>query len=244
MKTHTQSLLRLATVAAALLLGATHQLAAQDHFKDCADLSGNPAIEACTRGINSGSYQGERLALLYYNRAFELDNEGDIKNAHEDLTQAIKINPKYANAFHNRALLREKLNDRSGAISDYSQSISIQKSAKSYANRGVLLARNKDYGKAIADYNEAIKLSPQYALAFYNRAIAYEAEKKIDLAIADYNDAIRFNPKYVQALNNRGRIYKARGDKERAIADFRRALDIDPGFTLARNNLEEMGVKP
>src|SRR5215468_6224374 len=63
---------------AALALTSTVWLAATraaaDDFETCARASGDQAIAACTRAINSGRYSGRELADLFNNRCAELSD--------------------------------------------------------------------------------------------------------------------------------------------------------------------------
>ena len=229
--------------AVALLFAALSQPAFANDEKDCAELSGNAAVEACTRGINSGRYQGDTLAKIYYNRAYELEDLGELKRALEDLNQSLRINPRDGAAYRNRGLVREKLKDIDGAFADYTQSIAYARNARAYNNRGLLYADKKDYAKAIEDFNQANLADPKFALPFHNRAEIYERQDKIDLAIKDYSESIRLNPKYARSYAARGRLYRARGDKERAIEDFRAALELNPKDVDSRANLEQLGEK-
>ncbi len=50
---------------------------------------------------------------------------GDKQGAIEDYTQAIRLNPKYADAFYRRGKTRVALGDKQGAIEDYQQAASL-----------------------------------------------------------------------------------------------------------------------
>ena len=50
---------------------------------------------------------------------------GDKQGAIDDYTQAIKINPNYAQAYYGRGFVRNELRDKQGAIDDYNQAIKI-----------------------------------------------------------------------------------------------------------------------
>jgi tetratricopeptide (TPR) repeat protein len=54
------------------------------------------------------------------------DKLNDLQGALSDYNQAILINPKFSEAYYNRALLKaDKLNDRSGAIQDFRQAAKL-----------------------------------------------------------------------------------------------------------------------
>lgn len=70
--------------------------------------------------------------------------------------QAILSNPKDAVAYHKRAKMKYKLNDRQGALADYNQAILLNpKFSLAYLGRWDLkLYRLKDYQGALEDYTK------------------------------------------------------------------------------------------
>jgi len=130
------------TIAAVMVLGLTHFAAADDR-ESCKTASGDAAIEACTRAIDSKKYNGAKqkrvLSLLYTNRGVEYELKKEFERALADHDQAIKIDPKNPAA---------------------------------YMNRGNTYAAQGDFEHAIADFDQAIKFNPKYAEAFFNRGMA------------------------------------------------------------------------
>ena len=96
-----------------------------------------------------------RDAYYFFKRAFKKGEKGDHYGAISDYTKAIEIDPNYANAYNNRAILYEDLGDSYGAISDLSNAIKINpKDAKAYYNRGFSKGTLKDYAGEISDYTK------------------------------------------------------------------------------------------
>jgi lipoprotein NlpI len=196
---------------------------------DCLDLSGDAAIEACTRDINSGRYKGHDLAVAYYNRGVEYDGKQDVDRAIADYSQAISIDPKYAVAYNNRGNMHSGKGDVGRAIADFSQAISLDpKYAMAYYNRGNSYSLNGDSDRAIADYSRAISIDPKYKKAYYNRGDEYDRIGNYDRAVADFNQAIGLDPKYTKAYTARGRLNLYAGFGDKALADFTQANAIDP----------------
>jgi len=68
----------------------------------CARAAGDEAIVACTRAISSGRLHDRDLAVEYYNRGINYSKKGDTDRAIADYTEAVRLDPKYADAYGNR----------------------------------------------------------------------------------------------------------------------------------------------
>jgi tetratricopeptide (TPR) repeat protein/S1-C subfamily serine protease len=199
-------------------------------------LSGLKRYKEAAAAINKAIELSPRAAF-YNNRGNVRDDLGDKPGAIDDYTQAIKINPNYAQAYYNRGIVRYDLGDKPGAIDDYTQAIKINPNyALAYNNRGNVRYDLGDKPGAIDDYTQAIKINPNYAQAYYNRGIVrYDLGDKPG-AIDDYTQAIKINPNYALAYNNRGNVRYDLGDKPGAIDDYTQAIKINPNYALAYNN--------
>jgi len=176
---------------------------------------------------------GEQFFILG-NRKYE---RGDFQGAIADYTQAIRIDPNYADAYYNRGKAKSELKDYQGAIADYTQAIRINPNdAAAYNNRGIAKDELKDYQGAIADYTQAIRIDPNFALAYYNRGNAKIELEDYQGAIEDYTQAIRINPNDAKAYNNRGFAKDELKDYQGAIEDYTQAIRINPNDAVAYYN--------
>src|SRR5512135_1810885 len=91
-------------IAAVMVLGNCNSAAADDRNL-CKAASGDTAIEACTRAIDSKKFNNKKqarvLSLLYTNRGVEYEIKKDLEHAIADHDQAIKIDPKNPAAYNN-----------------------------------------------------------------------------------------------------------------------------------------------
>jgi tetratricopeptide (TPR) repeat protein len=207
---------------------------AADDAMICYRETGDVAISACTRAINSGS---SRPSINYLNRANAYRDNGDTDRAVADYTETIRLNPKYALAYNGRGNAYLNKGDTDSAIADYTEAIRLDpKSAYPYNGRGNAYHDKGEADRAIANYNEAIRLDPKYALAYNGRGNAYRNKGELDHAVADYNEALRLDPKFAHPYNGRANVYRDKGETDRAIADFTEAIRLDPKFLFAYNN--------
>jgi len=178
--------------AAALMATATLQSAgaAVNDVDTCRDGSGGLAIEACTRAIASGEFQGRDLAGLYSNRAFEYGQKSDHDRAIADYSAAIRLDPNCAAAFSNRGVSWRRQGQIERAIADYSEAIRLDPKAGYYRNRAIAWRQKDDNDRAIADYSEAIRLDPQDPDLYLNRSITYKARGNFVSSLADLMKAI------------------------------------------------------
>ncbi|MBW4497732.1 MAG: serine protease [Oscillatoria princeps RMCB-10] len=176
-------------------------------------------------------------ATAHFSQGFALEQQGDLKGALAEYSQAIAMNPNYADAYNNRGVVRYDSGDKPAALADYNEAIRINPNlASAYYNRGLVRYDSGDKPAALADYNQAIRINPNYADAYNNRGVVrYDSGDK-PAALADYNQAIRINPNYADAYNNRGVVRYDSGDKPAALADYNEAIRINPNLASAYYN--------
>ena len=146
-------------------------------------------------------------------------HDGKFKEAIDSYTEAIKLNPKDAQAYANRGVAYAHLKQYERAIEDFNEAINITpKDAMAYNNRGLAYAYLKEYNKAIEDYNKAIKINPKDANVYFNFACMYALRNEE----GDRGRMIEYLKKAI-ALNDKNKK-DAKEDK-----DFKKYWD-DPDF--------------
>ncbi len=205
----------------------------------------NRAVQELTFALSLPlSEYGRKVAHQWRGRAHR--GNGDYDRAIADHTQAIRIDPKYANAFVARALAWEGKKDIDRAAADYSEAIRLEPglaaTATAYHNRGVIWLNKKDYDRAIADLREAIRLDPKFANAYHSRAIAYATRKaqfdRADwsLALDDLSEALRINPQSAGALSDRCEVRAKLSQVQEALSDCVGSLALRPSHADALKN--------
>lgn len=162
---------RLAGVQAALSFDAPHV----DDVADCTNGSGDTAIRACSRIINSERMSGapiskENLAIIYSNLGDAVSGLGQFDKAISSFTTAVNLDPK---------------------------NVSILNS------RGWNFYRKKNYDRAIQDFNQVIQLEPKNPSAFRNRANAYARMGNFRRAHRDFDKAIQLDPEFSEAISDK-----------------------------------------
>jgi tetratricopeptide (TPR) repeat protein len=196
-------LARRARTATAFLVTVVATCGAAAEQDLCAYGSGDPAIAACTRAIESGRFKGHDLAVRYSNRGVEWRLKQDDARALEDYGRAIRVDPRYADAYYNRCIIRNRRQEYDLAVADCSKAIALGP------------------GKNTLNATGEVKLTDDRSRSDYfaQRGVAYHGKQDIDRAIADYSEALRLYPMSLTALNSRAKAYEAKGDKDRAKAD-------------------------
>lgn len=189
-------------VAAALLVIAVAERAAAEEDL-CAYGSGDAAIADCTRAIQSGRYRGHELALRFSNRGVEWRLKQDYARAISDYDEAIRLDPKYADAYYNRCIAYNRTQKYDLALADCNKAITLGPTTNALNATG----------------QEKLSIDRSRADYFAQRGVAYHGKQEIDRAIADYTEALRLYPKQRTALVSRARAYEAKGDTTRANAD-------------------------
>ncbi len=196
--------------------------------------SGDPAIAACTRAIESRTIRGADLAKLYYHRATEFASNGDHERAVKDLEDSVAIDPKQAPVFTQLGHSYRTLNNLDRAIASYTEAVQLDdKEPNGFYYRGNAYRAKGDYDRAISDYDEMIKRDAEDPDAFNSRGIAYAAKGALNAAIEDYSKAIEIDREFALAYSNRGDAHRRKNDIARAVADYDEAIRLDPKDAVA-----------
>ena len=105
----------------------------------------------------------------YYFYLALVSDDNNVKLKYYD--KAINEKPDFADAYINRGLVKNELQDFDGSIEDYNKAIELDsKCSLAYNNRGYTKYKQGDYKGALADYNKAILLNPKLNIALDNKA--------------------------------------------------------------------------
>ena len=182
--------------------------------------------------------------------------KGDVDRAVRDFSEAIRIDPKYADSYLGRGQAFFRLGETERAISDYSAALARDpRHGAALRSRGMAHLYRSETNLALADLSKAIELGEQdpRLLApielFYarrSRGSIYQSQQRYDLEIADCTAVIEsyaHDPALAEALaanygsagaaNILAKIYRqrasayARGSSvERAVADLTEAIPL------------------
>jgi tetratricopeptide (TPR) repeat protein len=176
-------------VFALLILASAHAALPSDCVQSSYPVR---VVPACTEIIGQDPNNG--VAYFKRGKAY-LDyrsDRRDLDRAIADLTKAIEIDPKYADAYNQRGIAFQRNRDFAHAIADQSKAIEINPAfARAYNSRGYAYQQQKDYDRALADYKKAIEIDPGYAVTYFNRAFTHVLKDDTNRAIADLKQAIK-----------------------------------------------------
>lgn len=175
-------------------------------------------------------------------------------------TKAIAIKPDFLDAYINRGLVNNELQDYESSLKDYDTAIELDSAcALAYNNRGYTKYKQKNYKGALDDYNKAIFLSPKFKMAIDNKAqlfmkVCLEDDKdfseKYYLSLGIYeinqgnytdalnslNEALKFNPESAEIYFYIGVAYHSLSKKEMACENYTKALKINKNMPDAYFN--------
>jgi tetratricopeptide (TPR) repeat protein len=164
-------------------------------------------------------------AQEYYNRGMSRQADGKLDLAIADFTQAIALQPDYADAYHQRASAYLGKEAFQQAIDDFTKEITIDPQRTVDDGRPYAYMHLQQYDLAIADYTTLIDASG--GTRYYaQRAEAYAAVCDCSKAIDDYTKAIELDPQNSALYLARGKAWVQRSGNTEAINDFKKVLEI------------------
>ncbi len=146
------------------------------------------------------------------------------------LNTAIKLNPHYAEAYHDLGVIYYSLGRISEAQQQYRKAIKVNPQyPDAYNSLGYIDERvfgNQE--SALTNFNKALERDPSFAEAYSNLGLVYENLGKLQEAIASYQKSIELGPNFPKAYNNLAYLYASLGDSDKAFPYLQKAIEIDP----------------
>jgi tetratricopeptide (TPR) repeat protein len=143
------------------------------------------------------------------------------------------LDPGNRAAYWNRAVTRDDLGDKAGAIADYTQILTLDPAyATTYNYRGRARYDLGDRAGAIADFDKSIQLNPNQVAAFCNRGFMRAEAEDFLGAIANYSQAIQHRPEAIVYFY-RGLAYQKLENYQAAEMDYSAAIRLEPTAAVA-----------
>lgn len=161
----------------------------------------------------------------------------DYNQALKDMDEAIRLQPKYAGYYINRAFIRYRLDDYFGAMSDYDYSLQLDPSNfVAYYNRALLRMEVHDFNKAIDDLSQVLAMRPNEYRALFNRAMLYRE-------IGDYNNSLKDIDRVISEIPNFALAYYLRFDVKHSMGNRTAQADLDKSIALAKTQKAREGLE-
>jgi Flp pilus assembly protein TadD len=174
------------------------------------------------------------------NLGVALANQGRYQEATEQYHKALRLNPKYADAYANLGYALARQGKIEDAISHFETALKIKPNYhEAHSNLGIALAIDGRQQEAIAHFRIAININPNFAEAHNNLGVALMRQRQLQAARIHFSTALQLDPNFASAHNNLGMILVGQGHLEEAIVHFSEALRIYPDYARARQNLQE-----
>jgi tetratricopeptide (TPR) repeat protein len=146
---------------------------------------------------------------------------GNYQNAIAHFNRAIAISPQFAEAYFQRGVAYQSLNQPDHAMADFDRAITYDPGlAHAYDAQGSIYRSRGDFPRAMQAFAKAIAIQPD-ADAYFERGQAYESLGQHAQAVEDFNQAIavRRDAPYVyraraMARRNSGDLAGAEADRE------------------------------
>jgi tetratricopeptide (TPR) repeat protein len=162
-------------------------------------------------------------------KGIALRDEKDYRNAIYSLDEALRINPKCAEALADRGHVRLIRKEYASAQADLSAAIQIDPTNPVwYVRRAALRMQQRECEDAKRDCDRALQLDPDSNYAYSTRGDIESKNGERKAAIADYSEAIRCNPRIADAYGNRALCWLLERDADNALHDLDDAIRLQP----------------
>lgn len=194
-------------------------------------------LEPATTNIQKALNLEDRLSPIYTTYGVLLIEKGDYELAHEQLDQALNLDPTNFEAYRARArafMAQERIKE---AEATYRTAIDTKPGYwAGYAELGVFYSRNGRFEEAAEQFEIVTELTPNNASAYRNLGAVYYYLNRPDDALQAFNKSIEIEPNY-GVYSNMGTMYYYEGKYNQAAEMYSKALELNDSDYLVWSNL-------
>jgi Flp pilus assembly protein TadD len=182
-----------------------------------------------SHALNHGSGSS---SMVHNNFGTVLQRQGSFEGAVAHYTEALRLNPSYADAHNNLGVLRSLEGKYEAAEAHYAEALWLDPgSAEVHSNLGRVLSDQGNLAEAAAQYAEVLRLIPGSAAAHNDLGLLHHRRGKFEAAAAEYTEAMRLDRGFGDAYNNLAMIMAAcpearYRDGKRAVESATRACEL------------------
>jgi tetratricopeptide (TPR) repeat protein len=144
-----------------------------------------------------------------------------------DLTAALVLEPRNADALVERAFAYEQMGNAANALVDMDEAIRVRPDAWTHVVRGYINMTGGHRAAALTDFDHALELEPEQEWARASRAEVYRIDGRYEDALADLDRALAIDPEYTWAHAERSRCLSGLERWDEALHEMARAADLD-----------------
>ncbi|MCI0622656.1 MAG: tetratricopeptide repeat protein [Acidobacteria bacterium] len=178
-------------------------------------------------------------SMAYYQRGVSQARAGKFAEARKSLEEAIRLNPKFAEARVSLGHVLLGQGEESAALQQFREALAfdaavLTRDPSSYINfnlLGLLRVDQKKYPEARRAFEGAIRINPKFAQGHVNLALTLVTLKKENDALREFLSALALEPKHPLALYNAGLIYQQQGKWQQAAKYLGQAHQVSPRDT-------------
>jgi len=204
----------------------------QSHLKEGLGFLEKGDYSKAISSFNSAISKNSNNPIVYLVRGASLEATSQIREALQDYTKAIELDPSLIEAYKRRGLLHlsfDSLEEYGKAIGDLSKVIqSSEKDSEAYFSRAKAYVAIEDYISAIADYDHVINLDANHAQARFLRGCLLSQIGDYQSSVLDFNQFISLNPQVFAGYYQRANSFVNLEDYKSAIKDLNFLIDNYP----------------
>jgi Flp pilus assembly protein TadD len=185
--------------------------------------------------VHALSHEASRSHIAHNNLGRALERQGRFEEARREFTEAVRLNPDYAEAHSNLGLILGSQGRFAEARAEFSEALRLKPTfADAHINLGVVLIRQGEREAAEAEFTEALRLQPDAADAHYNLGVVLLQQGRLEPARAEFSETLRLDPEHARAHANLGVVLLNQGRLPEAQSEFSEALRLRPDPADAR----------
>ena len=220
--------------------------------KRCVSAAACMAVFALLMGQGCASQEkkkssGEGDATRYLRLAYVQFERGQTSQALESAREAVKRDPKSAEAHYFLGVIHTGLSEYPQAMSELKEAVALDPHyTDAHNNLGVVYVELKEYDKAMKEFQASLadKTYRTPEKVHLNMGNMYVSQGVLSEGLRSFQKALEINPNYLLAYLGAGDAYKRMGKTDLAAQQFKKVIAIAPDSPEAGRARQGLGLAP